>query len=227
MRHAEQERRELEEAQRRADEARRDAEASAYMEKEEKERKEREAAEAQLELEQRLREAQEKDEEARRLHEELEVARREMEEKQRALAEALATPKVLHVPEMIQAEHDTVVHTQSSYNHQELEDDDTHSGQGDVHEDNNEYGAELTVDENAMLSRPEEDRITQAEKNKRMQEQLKSLSAELATAKDQTRVTRNDILHGQNVAQGRDKYKTLKQIRQGNTKQRVDMFEAM
>lgn len=56
---------------------------------------------------------------------------------------------------------------------------------------------------------------------------LQSLSAELAASKDQTQVTRNDMLHTQNVAQGRDKYKTLKQIRQGNTKQRVDMFEAM
>jgi glucose dehydrogenase len=53
------------------------------------------------------------------------------------------------------------------------------------------------------------------------------LSAELASAKEQTRVTRNDIIHMQNVAHGRDKYKTLKQIRQGNTKQRVDVFEAM
>jgi radixin len=53
------------------------------------------------------------------------------------------------------------------------------------------------------------------------------LSAELATAKEQTRVTRNDIIHMQNVAHGRDKYKTLKLIRQGNTKQRVDVFEAM
>lgn len=31
----------------------------------------------------------------------------------------------------------------------------------------------------------------------------------------------------QNQKEGRDKYKTLKQIRQGNTKQRVDEFEAM
>ena len=53
------------------------------------------------------------------------------------------------------------------------------------------------------------------------------LGAELAASKDQTQITRNDLLHTQNVAQGRDKYKTLKQIRQGNTKQRVDMFEAM
>merc|ERR1711976_601293 len=98
-------------------------------------------------------------------------------------------------------------------------------GEGD--EERNEYGADLSIAENENLPRPEEERITQAEKNKRMQEQLKTLGAELAAAKDQTRVTRNDILHGQNVAQGRDKYKTLKQIRQGNTKQRVDMFEAM
>ncbi len=56
---------------------------------------------------------------------------------------------------------------------------------------------------------------------------LQTLSAELAVAKVESEVTRNDLLHRQNVAQGRDKYKTLKQIRQGNTKQRVDMFEAM
>jgi len=54
-----------------------------------------------------------------------------------------------------------------------------------------------------------------------------SLSAELASSKDQSQITKNDLLHVQNVQQGRDKYKTLKQIRQGNTKQRVDMFEAM
>ena len=56
---------------------------------------------------------------------------------------------------------------------------------------------------------------------------VQSLNADLAATKLETQVTRNDILHRQNVSQGRDKYKTLKQIRQGNTKQRVDMFEAM
>jgi hypothetical protein len=87
--------------------------------------------------------------------------------------------------------------------------------------------ADLSINEFDNLPRPEEERITQAEKNKRMQEQLKTLGAELAAAKDKTQLTKNDHLHSQNVAQGRDKYKTLKQIRQGNTKQRVDMFEAM
>jgi len=56
---------------------------------------------------------------------------------------------------------------------------------------------------------------------------LQSLSADLAAAKLETKATRNDILHQQNVAQGRDKYKTLKQIRMGNTKLRIDMFESM
>jgi len=54
-----------------------------------------------------------------------------------------------------------------------------------------------------------------------------SLSADLAAAKLETMATRNDILHQQNQAQGRDKYKTLKQIRMGNTKLRIDMFESM
>lgn len=35
------------------------------------------------------------------------------------------------------------------------------------------------------------------------------------------------MLHAENVKAGRDKYKTLRQIRQGNTKQRVDEFESM
>lgn len=199
MKSAEQERRELKEAQRVAEEARIAAEAAANMEKEERERKEEEARQAQHALELREEEAREKEEEARRLQEELEDARRKMEENQRALSEVLAPP-VVHV---------------------------TENDVEESHEDNMEGDAELIVNDSEHLARPEEERVTQAEKNKHMQEQLKSLSAELAEAKDQTQVTKNDILHGQNVAQGRDKYKTLKQIRQGNTKQRVDMFEAM
>lgn len=35
------------------------------------------------------------------------------------------------------------------------------------------------------------------------------------------------MLHAENVKAGRDKYKTLRQIRQGNTKQRIDEFESM
>ncbi|XP_031568526.1 radixin-like [Actinia tenebrosa] len=77
------------------------------------------------------------------------------------------------------------------------------------------------------LLRSEENRLTQADKNQRMQEQLSSLSAELNQAKDAKKATQMDIIHAENMRQGKDKYKTLKQIRQGNTKSRIDEFESM
>ena len=51
------------------------------------------------------------------------------------------------------------------------------------------------------------------------------LSAELERMKDAAKETANDKLHIANKVAGRDKYKTLKQIRRGNTKQRIDEFE--
>jgi hypothetical protein len=71
----------------------------------------------------------------------------------------------------------------------------------------------------------EMDRQHIAEKNKQMAEMLKALTSELSQAKDETKQTKMDMLHQENVKQGRDKYKTLRQIRQGNTKNRVDQFE--
>lgn len=53
------------------------------------------------------------------------------------------------------------------------------------------------------------------------------LSTELAGAVDESKKTPNDLIHAENVKAGRDKYKTLRQIRQGNTKQRIDEFESM
>lgn len=71
------------------------------------------------------------------------------------------------------------------------------------------------------------DYTSQADKNERLKQQLKELSSELNDARDQTKLTNEDILHEGNLKEGRDKYKTLKQIRQGNTKQRIDEFEAL
>jgi len=71
------------------------------------------------------------------------------------------------------------------------------------------------------------DYTSQADKNERLKQQLKDLSSELNQARDESKLTSEDILHEENLKEGRDKYKTLRQIRSGNTKQRVDEFEAL
>merc|ERR1711937_83074 len=70
-------------------------------------------------------------------------------------------------------------------------------------------------------------RLTEAEKNKALQEQLQALKAQLSGLKDTDKLTEMDLLHAENVKMGRDKYKTLKQIRAGNTRERIDQFERM
>lgn len=93
-------------------------------------------------------------------------------------------------------------------------------------ENNAEASAEL-LSEGVTNHRSEEERITETQKNERVKKQLQALSSELAHARDETKKTVNDVIHAENVKAGRDKYKTLRQIRQGNTKQRIDEFEAM
>uniref|UniRef100_A0A669CLM2 Radixin n=1 Tax=Oreochromis niloticus TaxID=8128 RepID=A0A669CLM2_ORENI len=73
----------------------------------------------------------------------------------------------------------------------------------------------------------DENHAEATQKNERVKQQLQTLSSELAEARDDTKKTQNDVLHAENVKAGRDKYKTLRQIRQGNTKQRIDEFESM
>uniref|UniRef100_A0A8C2KTE4 Moesin a n=1 Tax=Cyprinus carpio TaxID=7962 RepID=A0A8C2KTE4_CYPCA len=108
-----------------------------------------------------------------------------------------------HVPEPVHGENDN--------------DDDESSA---------EASAELTSAA-AYKDRSEEERMTEAEKNERVQQHLLALTSELANARDETKKTQNDIIHAENVRAGRDKYKTLRQIRSGNTKQRIDEFECM
>ncbi|XP_070697966.1 ezrin a [Pempheris klunzingeri] len=93
-------------------------------------------------------------------------------------------------------------------------------------EENSTYSAELQT-QDIDDHHEEEERLTEAEKNERLQKRLLALSSELEEARDDSKKTQNDLLHAENVRVGRDKYKTLRQIRQGNTKQRIDEFEAL
>uniref|UniRef100_A0A3Q3NA54 Radixin-like n=1 Tax=Mastacembelus armatus TaxID=205130 RepID=A0A3Q3NA54_9TELE len=104
----------------------------------------------------------------------------------------------------------------------------TESEHDEQDENHAEASAELSNDGVSQLDlRSEEARVTEAQKNERVKKQLQTLSSELAEARDETKKTQNDVLHAENVKAGRDKYKTLRQIRQGNTKQRIDEFESM
>ncbi|XP_038843142.1 moesin-like [Salvelinus namaycush] len=101
--------------------------------------------------------------------------------------------------------------------------------QGD-HDETDESSAEASAELTSpgmVRDRSEEQRMTEAQKNKRLQKHLKALSSELASARDDSKNTPNDLIHAENVKAGRDKYRTLRQIRQGNTKQRIDEFESM
>ncbi|XP_024217111.1 moesin/ezrin/radixin homolog 1 isoform X3 [Halyomorpha halys] len=139
-----------------------------------------------------------KDEETRRLQEEVEAARRKQEEAAAALL-AAATPQHHHVMENEQDENDDLPN-------------------GDVSRD-------LATDDDIID--PVEERRTLAERNERLHDQLKMLKQDLAQSRDETKETAMDKIHRENVRQGRDKYKTLREIRKGNTKRRVDQFENM
>uniref|UniRef100_A0A1W7RA68 Moesin/ezrin/radixin homolog 1 n=1 Tax=Hadrurus spadix TaxID=141984 RepID=A0A1W7RA68_9SCOR len=193
---------ELELKQNELEEMMRKLENDKAMEVEEKTKLEEAIRAKQEEVSRIQDEVNQKDEETRRLQEEVEEARRRQEEATHALMAATTpTPNHIHIQEDEHEENDELM--------------------------NGEYGAELSKDDSINLPRPEEQRSTQVSKEKHLQDQLKMLSKELATSKDDAKLTRNDLLHQENVRQGRDKYKTLREIRKGNTKRRVDQFENM
>lgn len=174
------------------------------------EAKEMEAAEkAKLEEEIRLKqeevqtisaEVQSKDEETRRLQQEVEDARVKQQEAAAALL-AASTPQHHHV-----------------HDHDEDENDELANG---------DISRELAGEDDGSFEDPVNERRTATEKNERLQEQLLALKDELAETRDDTKETQMDKLHKENVKEGRDKYKTLREIRKGNTKRRVDAFENM
>jgi hypothetical protein len=183
----------------------RQLEESKQMELAEREKLEDDIRRKQEEVQRIQSEVQQKDEETRRLQEEVEEARRKQEAAAAALI-AASTPQHHHV---LENEHDE-------------NDDELVNGEIGV-----AFSADGDGDSAIDVPRPEEERETEVSKKKDLQEQLKLLQQDLALAKDDSKVTKNDVLHQENVRQGRDKYKTLREIRKGNTKRRVDQFENM
>lgn len=189
---------ELEQRQNELQEMMERLEASKELEAAEKQKLEDEIRMKQDEVKRIQEEVQAKDEETRRLQEEVEEARRRQEEVTHAMVNANSTPAHHHL-----TDHDDDDESVPNGHSQDL-------ASGDIdYED------------------PVEGMKTQAEKNERLQNQLRMLKQDLAESRDETKETTLDKIHKENVRQGRDKYKTLREIRKGNTKRRVDQFENM
>ena len=78
-----------------------------------------------------------------------------------------------------------------------------------------------------VLITKEFDYTSQMNKNTRLRDQLRKLGTELNKSRVSSRMSVEDILHESNIVSGRDKYETLRQIRKGNTRERVDNFELL
>ncbi|KAL3317708.1 hypothetical protein Ciccas_003639 [Cichlidogyrus casuarinus] len=84
---------------------------------------------------------------------------------------------------------------------------------------------ELHVMEN--FSRREESRNTEVSRNLKLQKRLATLREDLVLVRDTSKLTPVDKRYESNQRSGMDKFKTLRDIRKGNTKKRIDEFEAM
>merc|ERR1712168_83796 len=148
------------------------------------------------EMMERLRESKDLEaEERQRLEDEI---RTKHEEATQALIEATTTPRHHHVQE----------------------NDDDEDDEPNMNGDNS---TDLRDNEDEIHD-PVDDRLTLAERNERLQNQLRSLKDELSHTTVESGETTMDRIHKENVKQGRDKYKTLREVRKGNTKRRVDQF---
>ncbi|CAF4816254.1 unnamed protein product [Pieris macdunnoughi] len=187
-------------------------EETKNMEAAERQKLEDEILAKQMEVSRIQQEVEIKDTETRRLQEEVEEARRKQDEAAAMLAAAI-TPQHHHVNEGRRG---------GSEGEAEGE-----GGSGDGSDGGSESGVgELTGAPDDLVD-PLAERRTLAEKNERLHSQLKALKQDLAQSRDETKETAMDKIHRENVRQGRDKYKTLREIRKGNTKRRVDQFENM
>lgn len=174
---------------------------SKELEAEDRQRLEDEIRTKQDEVQAIHNQVQTKEDENLLLQTEMADARKKHEEATQALIEATTTPRHHHVQE----------------------NDDDEDDEPNMNGDNS---TDLR-DNDDEINDPVDDRLTLAERNERLQNQLRSLKDELSHTTVESGETTMDRIHKENVKQGRDKYKTLREVRKGNTKRRVDQFENM
>lgn len=197
---------------------------------------EREAAIARSrEVEERAqamkRDADERDAEAKRLQEQLNAAKTQQLQDAKALLDATSSTKLKrlslsvteHNDEVDGDDHTTELHSGAGENG-----DGSASGLGAPASSTQRISPESVA--TAQAGGGGRRFFTEAREssyNSKIREQLALLGRDLDTAKDPTKLTSYDRLHVENVRHGRDKFKTLRKIRSGNTRQRIMDFENM
>ncbi|XP_017881266.1 moesin/ezrin/radixin homolog 1 isoform X4 [Ceratina calcarata] len=140
-------------------------------------------------------------------------------------AEARRLEEVFEAAKLRQEEADRPYQTNNTPHHHHVEENEEGEEEGEDEVSHGDVTKDLATDESIID--PVEERRTLAERNERLHDQLKALKQDLAQSRDESKETVMDKIHRENVKQGRDKYKTLREIRKGNTKRRVDQFENM
>ncbi|KAF8368252.1 erm-1 [Pristionchus pacificus] len=240
LRAAEQERLNRETSAREAAEARsREAEEEMRKMKEDMERARRELAEAQStihSLEEKLKqlelareELQRKEHELRDISAMLASERAMSEEERRRLVIEVESreSEVRHMRTEVERKAVETSRLQAEWELKQREEEMRMEEERREEESKINGHKELTRDEDMHVPQRELDRVTATESNVNIKTKLELLTRELEVVKDDRAITDYDVLHMENKRAGRDKYKTLRQIRGGNTKRRIDQYENM
>uniref|UniRef100_A0A914BXN8 Moesin/ezrin/radixin homolog 1 n=1 Tax=Acrobeloides nanus TaxID=290746 RepID=A0A914BXN8_9BILA len=150
------------------------------------------------------------------LQREVEDARRRQEHKEQQNHVHQHHVQEHHVHQHHVQEHRTMLKEHNGHHHNDVD-----------HDDLTNAHIELAVDDDVTYPQTELDRVVSTEQNVNIKRKLELLTKELDQVKDERGVTDYDVLHMENKRAGRDKYKTLRQIRGGNTKRRIDQYENM
>lgn len=189
------------------------------LEREEKARLEEEIRLKQEEVQRIRDEVNEKDEEARKLQEEVQEARRKEEEATVALLHASAAARKASTSssssssdsEPEKAKKDirrlSATYQQSAYN-------------GDIGERSSGSSRSATPG-----PPPNEDIYKREESSAKRMDLLEKVKMSLQADRIPEEMSTLDRIYNRNINDGNTKYKTLREVRKGNTKRRVDQFE--
>jgi len=156
---------------------------------------------------------EEKEEESKRLQDEVNEAKMRMEQNEAELRREL---------ELSQTQRTTEFSTYTN--------GDQQSAASSSSSSTDELPTKEELEEEDEENQPPEDLVDPVEEREvEMKDDMKETLAELeeSLAKQRGEETSLGKQHRENVRQGQDKYKTLREVRKGNTKRRIDTFENM